>query len=47
MSDDQVAAIASEPPATRRNREYLVDQIKKLGEGKRIFRSIMGGGVTL
>ncbi|PQE07233.1 interferon-induced GTP-binding Mx protein [Rutstroemia sp. NJR-2017a BVV2] len=47
MSDDQVAAIASEPLTMRREREYLVDQIKKLGDGKRIFRSIMGGGVSL
>ncbi|PQE04988.1 interferon-induced GTP-binding Mx protein [Rutstroemia sp. NJR-2017a BBW] len=47
MSDDQVAAIASEPLTTRREREYLVDQIENLRKGKRIFRSIMGGGVTL
>ncbi|PQE32794.1 hypothetical protein CJF32_00001289 [Rutstroemia sp. NJR-2017a WRK4] len=47
MSDEQVAAIASEPLTTRREREYLVDQIENLRKGKRIFRSIMGGGVTL
>ncbi|KAF7898456.1 hypothetical protein EAF00_004902 [Botryotinia globosa] len=47
MSDKDVEAIASEPGPARQERAYLEDQIKKLGEGKRIFRTIMSGATTL
>ncbi|KAF7952298.1 uncharacterized protein EAE97_001795 [Botrytis byssoidea] len=47
MSDKDVEAIASEPIQARQERAYLEDQIKKLGEGKRIFRTIMSGATTL
>ncbi|KAF7870439.1 hypothetical protein EAF04_004183 [Stromatinia cepivora] len=47
MSDKEVEAIASEPAQARQERAYLEDQIKKLGEGKQIFRMIMGGATTL
>lgn len=47
MSDKEVEAIASEPPQARQQRAYLEDQIKKLEEGKQIFRMIMGGATTL
>ncbi|KAK6607732.1 dynamin family protein [Botrytis cinerea] len=47
MSDKDVEAIASEPGQARQERAYLEDQIKKLGEGKRIFRTIMSGATTL
>ncbi|KAF7908435.1 uncharacterized protein EAF01_004190 [Botrytis porri] len=47
MSDKDVEAIASEPGQARQERAYLEDQITKLGEGKRIFRTIMSGATTL
>ncbi|TGO86919.1 hypothetical protein BPOR_0266g00020 [Botrytis porri] len=47
MSDKDVEAIASEPGQARQERAYLEDQITKLGEGKRIFRTIMSSATTL
>ena len=37
----QAEALASEPLATRRKREFLVSKIKKLKEGQEIFRGVM------
>ncbi|EPE27532.1 P-loop containing nucleoside triphosphate hydrolase [Glarea lozoyensis ATCC 20868] len=37
----QAEALASEPLASRRKREFLVSKIKKLKEGQEIFRGVM------
>ena len=44
MSDTEVEAIASEPSSAKRQREYLDDRIKKLQDGHKIFRDVMGSG---
>ncbi|CZS99270.1 related to Mx2 protein (GTPase protein) [Rhynchosporium agropyri] len=37
----QAEALASEPKSSKRKREHLVEQIKKLEEGHEIFKSVM------
>ncbi|KAH6675420.1 dynamin family protein-like protein [Halenospora varia] len=44
MSDTEVEAIASEPASARRQREFLVERVKKLEDGHEIFRGVLGGG---
>jgi len=46
LSDQQVAAIASEPAAAQRQRKFLEDRIGKLGEGQKIFRGVMGSATS-
>ncbi|OCK79876.1 dynamin family protein-like protein [Lepidopterella palustris CBS 459.81] len=46
LSDAEVEAIASEPPAAKRNRTFLEDRLEKLTEGQRILRHVMRGGVV-
>ncbi|KKY37464.1 putative interferon-induced gtp-binding protein mx [Diaporthe ampelina] len=41
MSDAKVQSIVSEPESTKRQRMFLSDRIKKLGEGQGIFRIFM------
>ena len=41
LSDAEVEAIASEPTAAKRRREYLEDQIGKLTAGQEIFNSVL------
>ncbi|ROW06353.1 hypothetical protein VPNG_07515 [Cytospora leucostoma] len=41
MSDAKVESIVSEPPATKRQRVFLGDRIKKLEEGQDIFRGVL------
>lgn len=43
MSDTEVQAIAFEPQAARRHREFLEDRLSKLEEGHEIFRGAMVG----
>lgn len=43
MSDKEVEAIASEPPATKRQRRFLKERIKMLEEGHEIFRDVLAG----
>ena len=43
MSDREVEAIASEPQAARRQREFLEDRLRKLEDGHEIFRGAMAG----
>lgn len=42
MSDAEVEAIAAEPTAAKRQREFLEDRVKKLEDGHEIFRGVMG-----
>ena len=42
LSDKQVQAIASEPPQSKRVREFLEDRIAKLENGHEIFKGVMG-----
>ena len=44
MSDEAVEAIAAEPLATRRKREFLTDRVAKLKDGQNVFKMVMGGG---
>jgi hypothetical protein len=44
MSDTEVEAIASEPIAAKRQREFLEDRVRKLLDGHAIFKDAMGGG---
>jgi len=44
LSDAEVEAIASEPSAAKRERQFLEDRITKLKDGQSIFRGVMGGG---
>jgi hypothetical protein len=41
LEPQQAEALALEPTASRRKREYLEDQIKKLEDGQEIFKSVM------
>ncbi|ROW11295.1 hypothetical protein VMCG_00863 [Cytospora schulzeri] len=41
MPDNKVQGIASEPSATKRQRVFLTDRIKKLEEGQEIFRGVL------
>ncbi|KAK7732539.1 hypothetical protein SLS53_008425 [Cytospora paraplurivora] len=41
MSDAKVESIVSEPSATKRQRVFLTDRIRKLEEGQEIFRSVL------
>jgi hypothetical protein len=41
LTDKEVEAIAAEPKAAKRQREFLEDRVKKLEAGQDIFRSIM------
>ncbi len=41
LEPGQAEALALEPAATRRHRDYLVEQVKKLEEGHEIFQSVM------
>lgn len=42
MPDAKVESLLSEPAATKRERTFLTDRIKKLEDGEEIFRSVMG-----
>ncbi|RFU29423.1 hypothetical protein B7463_g6944, partial [Scytalidium lignicola] len=44
MSDKEVEAIASEPLLAKRQREFLEDRVRKLEDGHKIFRGVMGSG---
>jgi hypothetical protein len=46
FSDAEIAAIASEPASAKRKREYLEDRIKKLQEGHRILRRVIGTEIS-
>lgn len=41
MSDAKVQGIVPEPESTKRRRIFLSHQIKKLEEGREIFRGVM------
>ncbi|TVY46721.1 Interferon-induced GTP-binding protein [Lachnellula occidentalis] len=41
LTSEQAEALASEPPASKRKREYLEDQIRKLEEGQEIFKNVL------
>ena len=41
LSDADVEKIASEPPALKRQRQFLEDRIEKLENGQKIFKGIM------
>ena len=41
LSDSDVEKIASEPPALRRQRQFLKDRIEKLENGQKIFKGII------
>ena len=41
LSDSDVEKIASEPPALKRQRQFLKDRIEKLKNGQKIFKGIM------
>ncbi len=41
LSDAETGEIASEPPSARRQRDLLESKIKKLNEGRSIFRGVM------
>ena len=41
LSDSDVEKIASEPPALKRQRQFLKDRIEKLENGQKIFKGIM------
>lgn len=41
LSDTETEAIASEPPSARRQRDLLENKIKKLNDGRGIFRGVM------
>jgi hypothetical protein len=41
LSDPEAEAIASEPPSARRQRNLLESKIKKLNDGRSIFRGVM------
>ena len=43
LLDAEVEQIASEPPAAKRQRQFLEDRIKKLLDGQKIFRGVIGG----
>lgn len=43
MTDAEIEAIASEPPATQRHRAFLEDKMKMLEEGHEIFRDVLAG----
>lgn len=40
--DAKLQSLVAEPPATRRQRAFLKDRIKKLVDGEAIFQSVMG-----
>ncbi|KAI1115638.1 interferon-induced GTP-binding protein Mx [Nemania sp. NC0429] len=42
LAQDKIEAIVSEPSATARQRLFLADRVKKLEEGREIFRGVMG-----
>lgn len=41
LTSEQASALASEPSSSKRKREHLEEQIKKLEEGLEIFRGVM------
>lgn len=41
MTDAKIQSIVSEPDSTKRQRMFLSDRVKKLGEGQEIFRGFM------
>ncbi len=41
LSDSDVEKIAAEPPALKRQRQFLKDRIEKLENGQKIFKDIM------
>lgn len=47
MSEAEVEAIASEPKAAKRQREFLEDRVGKLEDGHDIFRGVMAGGCPI
>lgn len=42
ITDANLESLVAEPSATRRQRAFLKDRIKKLEDGEEIFRSVMG-----
>lgn len=42
LAQDKIEAIVSEPSATKRQRQFLADRVKKLEDGQEIFRGVMG-----
>ncbi|MCJ1274248.1 hypothetical protein MMC21_002043 [Puttea exsequens] len=45
LKDAEVEKLASEPDAAKRHRIFLNDRIKKLEDGQKIFRKVMGSAV--
>lgn len=41
MLDSKVQGIVAEPSATKRQRAFLTDRVKKLEEGQEIFRDVV------
>ena len=44
LSDPEAAAIASEPPSARRQRDLLENRMKKIENGQRILRGVVRSG---
>jgi hypothetical protein len=42
LSDDEVLKVAGEPTSVKRQRDFLVDRLGKLEEGRTKFRDVMG-----
>ena len=45
LTDSAAEALASEPDSAKRRRQGLEDRIKKLRDGQRIFRSVLGSAI--
>ena len=43
LADAEVEAMAGEPGNAKHKRQVSEDRIKKLKEGQKIFRNVMGG----
>ncbi len=41
LPDAKIESLVSEPRATKLQRVFLVDRIKKLEDGKEIFRNVL------
>lgn len=41
MPDSKIQSIVAEPSATKRQRLFLADRVKKLEEGQEIFRGVV------
>ncbi|KAI1124878.1 interferon-induced GTP-binding protein Mx [Nemania abortiva] len=46
LPEPEIESIVSEPSSTKRQRLFLQDRIKKLEEGQKIFRSVIGSSAT-